>query len=71
MASLHDLASLIASRRAALERAFDSEILKLKASYGAAAVERALHIARQIKREKQPEPPPIPCGWPAQSKIQG
>ncbi len=55
MASHDDLAALIAARRAALERAFDSEISKLRLTYGAGAVERALHIARRIEPEKQPE----------------
>lgn len=69
MASLHDLAALIAARRAALEHAFDSEISKMKITYGAGAgaVERALHLARRIEHKKQPDAmlPRIPSGWPA------
>lgn len=49
MADIHDLADLIAAHRAELERAYNSEILRLKATYGGAAVEQALEIAR--KRE--------------------
>jgi uncharacterized membrane protein len=50
MSSIADLADLIASRRAKLERAFRSELLKLRATYGTAAVAKALELAREAER---------------------
>jgi hypothetical protein len=46
MSTIDDLAALLAHRRAELERTFSSEILRLKAAYGAGAVEEALAISR-------------------------
>jgi len=42
MASINDLADLIAANRTQLERTFDGEILRLKTVYGAAIVDEAL-----------------------------
>jgi hypothetical protein len=44
MASLDDLAALIAHHRAAAEKFFDSEVAKLRASYGSRVVDRALEL---------------------------
>jgi hypothetical protein len=44
MASINDLADLIAANRTQLERTFDGEILRLKTVYGAAIVDEALQL---------------------------
>jgi hypothetical protein len=53
MASINDLADLIAANRAQLERAFDGEILRLKTLYGAGTVDKALQLAQ---RKDQADP---------------
>jgi hypothetical protein len=49
MASIDDLAALIAQHRATLERGFQSELVKLKVTYGNHAIEQALALARQAE----------------------
>jgi len=53
MASINDLADLIAANRAQLERAFDGEILRLKTVYGAGIIDKALELA-QCKDQADP-----------------
>jgi hypothetical protein len=64
MASINDLADLIAANRAQLERAFDGEILRLKTVYGADIVDKALQLAH---RKDQTDPSPavslVRPGW--------
>jgi len=55
MASINDLADLIAANRTQLERTFDGEILRLKTVYGAAIVDEALQLA-QRKGQADPSP---------------
>jgi hypothetical protein len=55
MASINDLADLIAANRAQLERAFDGEILRLKTVYGVDIVDKALQLA-QRKDQAGPSP---------------
>jgi hypothetical protein len=54
MSTIDDLAELIAHRRDALERAFAGELLRLKATYGAGAVEEALAISRGERQRMIP-----------------
>jgi len=64
MASINDLADLIAANRAQLERALDGEILRLKTVYGAGMVDKALQLAQ---RKDQADPSPtmslVRPGW--------
>jgi len=64
MASINDLADLIAANRTQLERTFDGEILRLKTVYGAAIVDEALQLAQ---RKGQADPSPavslVRPGW--------
>ena len=50
MSTIDDLAALLAHRRAELEKTFNSEVLRLKLTYGAGAVDEALAIARGERR---------------------
>ena len=54
MASITDLADLIAANRARLERAFDGEIARLRATHGNRAVDEALRLVEQAQRRNAP-----------------
>jgi len=60
MSSIDDLAALIAHHRAQLERAFESEIAKLRLAYGERLVSQALARASRFTPESEHWPPPSP-----------
>jgi hypothetical protein len=53
MASVSDLAALILQHRRTLESVFTSEMIKLKVTYGSAAVDQALReVAGELQRDR-------------------
>jgi len=70
IASINDLADLIAANRAQLERAFDGEILRLKTVYGAGIIDQALQLA-QRNDQAEPRPPCRSCGRAGADVMRG
>jgi hypothetical protein len=61
MSSITDIADLIATHRARLERAFDGEIARLRTVHGDRAIDAALRIVEQAQRSAihcKPAPAP-------------